>query len=510
MPAAFALALLFAAPVPNGGTGRASLTAPTPPTADDARAVRFADPAAAAADAASRGVPLVIVLTATDWCGPCVELDAAVFDRGPFARAAAEFTLLHVDTADEEDDPTVRERYEALAARYRTRSVPTVIVADPAGRPLGVTGNTADDRLFPGRYRAHLRAIAARRPARDAAFARAETLDGPAEAAALHAGLAAVWVEEDGDRGETLLATYAPEVAALLAADPADETGFAALWRDRLAAGSVLERTAELRRRLRAANGAGGVEAALALRDELIAEGLTPTERSAVADTVIVLLSRADRPADAAALTAERLRGFDSAFAPPTDLERWHLRERLAFYTSRTGDVAEGDRLFGELVGELLAAGDRGLAYRFARVWQQQMLSAGRFADALAALDADPLRSPPASADPGDRAFLRYLVHRRAGRPAAAAAAVADLIPQLPDGWNRLGWWAQAAGLLLDAGDRAGAAAALAAAAAEPRPVGDAEAAALFEWSAAKVAAVRRRLRGRLTAPKPPAGGPGA
>ena len=505
MFAALALAPLLIAPV----AGRAPLTAPTPPTADDARAARFADPAAAAADAADRGAPLVIVLTATDWCGPCADLDDAVFDRGPFARAAAEFAVLHVDTADEGDDPAVRARYEALAARYRTRSVPTVIVADPAGRPLGVTGNTADDRLSPGRYRAHLRALAARRPARDAAFTRAETLDGPAKAAALHAGLAAVWVEEDGDRGETLLAEYAPEIAALLAADPADETGFAGLWRGRLRTGSAAERTAELRRRLRAANDAGGVDAALAVRDELVAGGLTPAERSAVADAVTVLLSWADRPADAAALTAKRLRGLDSAFAPPTDLERWHLRERLAFYTSRTGDIAEGDRLFGELVGELLDAGDRDLAYRFARVWQQQMLSAGRFDEALAALDADPLRSPPASADPGDRAFLRSLVHRRAGRPAAAAAALAEMIPQLPEGWNRLGWRAEAAGLLLDAGDRAAAAAALAAAA-EPRPAGDAEAAALFDRFAAELAAVRRRLHGPLTAPKPPPAGPDA
>ena len=499
--AALLLALLPAA-------GRVPLVAPKPPAADDTRAARFADPRRAAAEADRTGKPLVIVLTDTDYCAPCAALDAAVFDRGPFARAAGELVLLHVDTAGEGTDPAVRDRYEGLAARYRTRAIPTVIVADAAGRPLGVTGHP-DGRPGPRRYRAHLRELAGRRPVRDAAFARAETLAGPAKAAALHAGLAAVWGADGDDHAGMLLSEYAPEVAALLAADPGDAPGdgigFAPVWRDRLAAQSGADRVAGLRDRLGAAYDADGIDAALAVEGELIAAGLTPTERSATDSTVTVLLSWAGRYDAAAARTGARLRGFDSAFAPPTDRERWYFRERLAYYAGRSGRVAEAARLYRAVVEDLLAAGDRELAYKFARSRQQYLVGARRFDDALALLDEDPLRSPPASADPGDRAFLRFTAHRRAGRFAEAAAACLELAPRLADGWNRVSWRNRAAGLLLAAGDRAGAAAALDAAAAVPRPAGDAEAAALYDRLAAEAVGLRRRLAGPVVAPKPPA-----
>ena len=501
VPAAPLLALLLIAPVADGAGRRAPLTAPKPPTAADAAVLWHTDFPAAQADAAARGVPLVVLLTGEDWCGPCIDLRDGVFARPAFARAAGDFAFVRFDSPRSDDHGPGRDedraRYEAAAERYGTTAVPTVLVCDAAGVPVGVTGNLGGDLLFPGRYRAHLRELGDRVAVRDAAFAAADRLDGPAKAAALHAGLAAVWAEPGAGaerRARLLWPVYADRVAAALAADPADETGLAALWRSRGAAVAASERKEALADRVEDAYDRDGVDAALALRDDLLArDDLPPETRDLLLGVGRFLLERAERWDAALAETDGRLAALDSALPPLSDRDRRRLEFRRAVLFTRMQRWDEAAAAFESQIAAAEAAGDQPRAWGRAAAWHQ-LLIRERNADALALLTTGPLSGPRTAEQRETRAWSLAWTHAEGGRPREAGEAY-EAWARAAEPAGRVHLFRRAAEQFAEAGDPAAARAALDRADAVPGPpVGDPAAAETFAEGRRLAAELRATL----------------
>ena len=200
-PAAPLLALLLIAPVADGAGRRAPLTAPKPPTAADAAVLWHTDFPAAQADAAARGVPLVVLLTGEDWCGPCIDLRDGVFTRPAFARAAGDFSFVRFDSPPPGRSRPRPGRGPGRGTRRRRSNTarppcPRCWCATRRACRWGVTGEP--------RWRPPVPRPLSGAPAGTGGTAspfatppspRPTGSTAPAKAAALHAGLAAVWAE---------------------------------------------------------------------------------------------------------------------------------------------------------------------------------------------------------------------------------------------------------------------------------------------------------------------------
>jgi thiol-disulfide isomerase/thioredoxin len=101
-------------------------------TAGSARAQEprwYSRPADAFAAAKQAQLPLLVDLYA-EWCGWCKVMEAKVFSTPEFGRLAADYVLLRVDVEDGGEG-------EALAARYDSSSLPTLLVLEPSGAQVG-------------------------------------------------------------------------------------------------------------------------------------------------------------------------------------------------------------------------------------------------------------------------------------------------------------------------------------------------------------------------------------
>lgn len=97
---------------------------------------------AAQAKSAELNRPILIDFSGSDWCGWCKRLDAEVFDKEAFKAYADENLVLFIAdfprrTKLPED---LVKQNEALAKKYQVRGFPTVVLLDPKGNVLGVTG----------------------------------------------------------------------------------------------------------------------------------------------------------------------------------------------------------------------------------------------------------------------------------------------------------------------------------------------------------------------------------
>jgi len=134
------LSLLFTSLAVVGCDARGPQITAVPPAANEDAWIEgqpFRTDFAAALDEAVRDQkPLLIYFTA-DWCTYCRQLRRDVFDRSEFRNAAKNFVCVRVDA----------DRRPELAAEYRVRAFPTMVLAGPGGtaieRIVGLTTPTA-------------------------------------------------------------------------------------------------------------------------------------------------------------------------------------------------------------------------------------------------------------------------------------------------------------------------------------------------------------------------------
>lgn len=172
-------------------------------------------------EAAAGKEDLLIDFTGSDWCTWCIKLRKEVFDQPAFNPGIeGKFTLVELDYPQDKSkqDPAVIEQNKKLLERYPIKGYPTILLCDAEGKPFAATGYQPGG---PDAYLPHLEKLLGNKVSRDKAFADATTKSGPDKARVLIAALDGLGL------GSDMIRINYPEVlTAIVAADPADETGF--------------------------------------------------------------------------------------------------------------------------------------------------------------------------------------------------------------------------------------------------------------------------------------------
>lgn len=182
------------------------------------------DFAGAKAAAAKDKKDLFLEFTGSDWCPPCKRLKAEILDNDVFKKEVPQhFVLVKLDFPNNKSQQTTEEiaQNRELQKHYEIAGFPTVILADPAGRPysktVGFPGITADE------YVKRLTAARKVRDVRDAAFAAAEKATGIEQAKELDKALEAM--DED-----LVAVSYKAEIDKIIAADADGKAGLKAKY----------------------------------------------------------------------------------------------------------------------------------------------------------------------------------------------------------------------------------------------------------------------------------------
>lgn len=118
----------------------------------------------AKAKAKAQGKDLLINFTGSDWCGWCVRLEKGVFSKKGFkAYAPNDFVFVKLDFPQKKKQSKAlvaqnkrlqREFSTEVPEKFRFRGYPTVYLADPSGKPYGITGYKD---MSPREYVTHLK-----------------------------------------------------------------------------------------------------------------------------------------------------------------------------------------------------------------------------------------------------------------------------------------------------------------------------------------------------------------
>src|SRR5262245_29757309 len=93
---------------------------------------------------------LLLDFTGSDWCGYCIKLKKAVWDKPEFEKFAEKnFVLVELDYPMKKKLPAeVKKQNDALSKKFDIGGYPTVMVMDSEGKELGrvvgYEGDTAD------------------------------------------------------------------------------------------------------------------------------------------------------------------------------------------------------------------------------------------------------------------------------------------------------------------------------------------------------------------------------
>ena len=146
--------------------------------------------------AVAEGRDILLEFTGKEWCPPCIHLRTKILETAEFEKAVGEkYVLVEVvfprlPEAVAAMPESQRNANEKLLAHHHIETgLPTVLLLDAAGRPYA---QVAGARATTEEYLKALEEAAAVRAVRDAAFARAEGLQGMERAAALAEALNAV------------------------------------------------------------------------------------------------------------------------------------------------------------------------------------------------------------------------------------------------------------------------------------------------------------------------------
>ncbi|MES2709907.1 MAG: thioredoxin fold domain-containing protein [Verrucomicrobiota bacterium] len=172
--------------------------------------------------ASTEGKDLLVEFMGSDWCSWCIKLNKEVFEREEFRNGVKDFfVLVELDYPNDQTKlpAEILKQNEELKKQYPVKGFPTVLLCDPAGKPYAITGYRPDG---PVKYVEQLHAMRARKPARDAAFAKAAEAQGVEKARLLVEALKALELDD-----ELVRICYKDQTDQIKAADPADGTGFA-------------------------------------------------------------------------------------------------------------------------------------------------------------------------------------------------------------------------------------------------------------------------------------------
>ena len=146
--------------------------------------------------AREQGRNILLEFTGKEWCPPCIHLRTKILETAEFDKAVGDkYVLVEVvfprlPEAVAAMPESQRNANEKLLAYHHIQTgLPTVLLLDAAGRPYA---QVAGARPTTAEYVKALEEAAAVRVVRDAAFERAESLQGLERAAALAEGLNAV------------------------------------------------------------------------------------------------------------------------------------------------------------------------------------------------------------------------------------------------------------------------------------------------------------------------------
>ena len=205
--------------------------------------------------AAKENKDILIEFTGSDWCPPCKALQKNVLSQDIFKREAPkQFILLLLDNPRDKSHQSEEEQaqYKRLADEFQVTGVPTVFLADAAGRPyskqVGYSGEKAPQ------YVANLSEKTKARETRDQFLAKAEEAQGVARAQFLHQAMQQIDTS-------LVLTTYKQTVQEIIELDENNEAGL----KKQYAAKIELER-------IKASSQIAGPDATLKSVDKLLAE----------------------------------------------------------------------------------------------------------------------------------------------------------------------------------------------------------------------------------------------
>lgn len=176
---------------------------------------------AAKEKAAKEDKSLLIDFTGSDWCGWCIRLDKEVFKHDEFNEGVNDdFVLVELDFPRDKSgmsEETIAQN-EKLQEEYAVSGFPTILLTDAEGRPFAKTGYQEGG---PEKYVGHLDELLEIRAERNAAFKKAEKLEGVEKAGALVEGLKALPIDQ-----ALVGKFYGEKVEQIKTLDPEDKTGF--------------------------------------------------------------------------------------------------------------------------------------------------------------------------------------------------------------------------------------------------------------------------------------------
>ncbi len=93
-------------------------------------------------EASNSGKYMLIDFTGSDWCGWCIKLDKEVFSQQEFKAFADEnLVLVSLDFPKKKQlDDDVKRQNAHWQEIYGIRGYPTIVLADPSGRPVARFG----------------------------------------------------------------------------------------------------------------------------------------------------------------------------------------------------------------------------------------------------------------------------------------------------------------------------------------------------------------------------------
>ena len=104
------------------------------------------DLAAARTQAAAEKKDVLMLFTGSDWCPPCMMLEAQVFGQAPASRLTDDFVPVLLDFPENKPQPAgLAARNAATQERYGVQGYPTVLLTTAAGEKYGELG-------YQGRY----------------------------------------------------------------------------------------------------------------------------------------------------------------------------------------------------------------------------------------------------------------------------------------------------------------------------------------------------------------------
>ncbi|GHV21504.1 hypothetical protein AGMMS49959_10740 [Planctomycetales bacterium] len=90
---------------------------------------------------------VLMLFTGSDWCGPCMDMHARIFEQPAFKQwAARKFVLLYLDLPQLHELPTAtRRQNELLIKKFGVAGVPQIFLLSPDGEPLTSVGYLPTD-----------------------------------------------------------------------------------------------------------------------------------------------------------------------------------------------------------------------------------------------------------------------------------------------------------------------------------------------------------------------------